>query len=375
MAKIDVAHVWFDSWDLKPGEGMRIAVIDNGFNLYHRAFQHLTEENRIIDQWDYVQNHGQALTSQKGLGSHGAQILAVIAGKLTGSYIGIAPFADFLLYRAENDATETTVEEDYVAAAIMRAVERGAHIINISLGYRYDFNETQMSHPYSYFDGKTGPASFAALSAARRNVIVVASMGNEDLNHPGEPNLASPADADSILAVGAMQNAAERWPLSSRGPTYDGRIKPDISAPGSQVPVPNPSSRTELTTESGTSLATPIVAAIAALAWQSQPLFCAQTIRTAILKSGHLAHSPNNEIGHGLVDAERVLFSLMDMPGRPCKSLKIQDKTTKSPLTPPLWLPEPWQRVFNLKGQTIRTDAFIPVINISAGKIRRIGDR
>src|SRR5690606_32016260 len=110
--------------------------------------------------------------------SHGGQVLSQIAGELPGVLQGLAPHARFLLYRTESAPVEAYVEEDYLAAAIERAVDSGAQVISISLGYRYDF-DSDPEVPYAHMDGRTRPSSLAAVAAARRGVLVVVAVGNE----------------------------------------------------------------------------------------------------------------------------------------------------------------------------------------------------
>src|SRR6185295_912752 len=102
------------------------------------------------------------------------------------------------------NAGETYVEEDYVAAAIERAVDSGAHVISISLAYRYDYTDGSPNLPYSSLNGRTRPSSLAALGAARRGVLVSVAMGNDGPTLPSGPTISAPADADSILSVGIL---------------------------------------------------------------------------------------------------------------------------------------------------------------------------
>lgn len=296
-------HKQMASLGRAPGEGIRVAVIDNGFYLGHQAFSAILEEGRIFDQHDYVAGQATAVHDSGYAGSHGGQVLSVLGGSLPGIHVGIAPHADFALYRSEDDDTETPLEEIWVASAIQRAVDSGAHVISISLGYRYDFDDLS-EHPYDWMDGKTRPAALAALGAARRNTLVVVAMGNAQQQHPDDFAISSPADADSILSVGAMnQQLNGRAGFSSIGPTFDGRLKPEISAPGEQVPAANTSTLDGVVNVDGTSFSTPMVAGIAALLMQWRPQADAQQIRMAVMLSGSLAESPSDSLGYGMVDA------------------------------------------------------------------------
>jgi serine protease AprX len=303
---------------LRAGEGVRIAVMDADFLLGHQAFDSLFARNAIVDQWDFVD--GDAVSVSRTWGSsHGANVLSQICGDLPGVLQGAAPHARFLLYRTEEVAQERYVEEDYLAAALERAVDSGAQVISTSLNYRYDFT-SQPTVAYSAMDGRTRPASLAALGAARRGVLMVNSIGNEGALRDSLPTLASPADADSILTVGIVNAARARCSYSSTGPSFDGRIKPELASFGCTVPVANPATTNGYYNLSGTSFAAPLVAGVAVLLRQLHPDSTgtdAQDIRRALMgtavragepdtASPDLFASPDNFTGYGLLRAAQA---------------------------------------------------------------------
>ncbi|HLP42247.1 MAG TPA: S8 family serine peptidase, partial [Fibrobacteria bacterium] len=147
---------WLETTGRKPGQGIRVAVMDADFDLGHKAFDRLRQEGRIKDEWDFVDGDAQAV-SDGFSDSHGAQCLSLIGGHLPGILVGAAPEADFLLYRTENADVEAYVEEDYLAAAIERAVDSGAQVISISVVYRTDF-DSQPDIPLAEVDGRTRPS-------------------------------------------------------------------------------------------------------------------------------------------------------------------------------------------------------------------------
>lgn len=306
---------------LKPGDGIRIALMDADFHLGHAAFDSLFARDAIVDQYDFVADTAAAVTRTFG-NSHGGQVLSQIAGELPGVLQGLAPHARFLLYRTESAPVEAYVEEDYLAAAIERAVDSGAQVISISLGYRYDF-DSDPEVPYAHMDGRTRPSSLAAVAAARRGVLVVVAVGNETASRGGEPTLVAPADADSILSVGAVNAAGTRCWYSSTGPSADGRRKPEVSSPGCSMPVANTATPAGVYNLSGTSFAAPVVAGIAALLRQLHPDSAgvhAQDIRAALIATAAQDSAPDNLVGHGVVDAGRahclLAFGAPCPPGR-----------------------------------------------------------
>ena len=308
--QVDKVHAWMRSAKMKPGKGMRVAVIDADFHLGSPIFSELFTQNRIRDQWDFVSN--QAISVQQDLdsGSHGGECLSLIGGNLPGTLVGVAPEAEFLLYRAEENLHEGWVEEDYVAAAIERAVDSGAQVISISLGYRYEYDDGHADLPFSALDGKTRPSSIAAQGAARRNVLVSVAMGNlPSPDHiPTSPSISAPADADSILAVGIADKMRQRCSYSCTGPTADGRVKPDLVSMGAvggcAVSVANTSMKVaSLEQLQGTSFAAPVVAGIATILRQTHPELKAETIRQALISTSDSYETPDSLVGHGLLNA------------------------------------------------------------------------
>lgn len=288
---------------LAPGRGLRIAVLDADFFLGNAAFDALRAEGRIVDQYDFVAD--RPLSVSNGFSdSHGATVLSIIGGDSPGLLQGAAPGAEFLLYRTEEDASETYVEEDYLAAAMERAVDSGAQVVNISLGYRFQF-DGQPDLPFSAMDGRTRPSSLAVLMAARRNVLVTVSVGN--YNVESESGVQAPGDADSILAVGIADSEGRRCSYSCVGPTADGRTKPDLVGLGPnfcRVSAADPLQEQGYSDVSGTSFSAPALAGAAALLRQGFPLASAMDIRAALLQSATQASHPDDSLGFGVARAD-----------------------------------------------------------------------
>ena len=295
----------------KAGEGVKIALIDDGFNLNTTYLSHLS--TKVYDHYDFVKNEKSFLNETN---SHGNNVLSILSG-MNKQVIGIVPYAQLLLYRSEDEAGEDPYEEDLVASAIERAVDSGAQIINISLGYRYDFDQDP-DHPFSYFDGAHSPASIAAGIAAERGVLVVVAMGNEGLKT--EPTLSSPADAKDILAVGAMSNLTKPCIFTSSGPSADGRPKPEISAPGCPVAT---GSGQEISLGSGTSYSAPLITGLAALLFQNFPHVRAPEVRKALMSTAYGGFDAPNRVGAGMVQIDRAFLSLSKKPRRVSSSPPI----------------------------------------------------
>ncbi len=204
-------------------KGVRIAILDGGFPGVntHKAFKHLYKNNQIIDTYDFVKDEKDAY---KGM-SHGTMVLSCIAGIYHNDKpMGLAQDAEFLLARTEKN-TEPFIEEVYWLRAMEWADEKGADLINSSLGYIY--------HRYfqSDMDGKTSLVSQAANKAAEKGILVINAAGNDGDNQWHV--IGTPADADSIISVGGVQPKTKlHIYFSSYGPTADGRLKPNLCASG-----------------------------------------------------------------------------------------------------------------------------------------------
>ena len=361
------------------GQGMRVSIIDADFDLGNQAFNHLKQNGLIADQWDFVSNK-PVIVKDSLSSSHGAATLSLLGGQ-SSDFEGMVPNAKFLLYRAENVATETYVEEDYVAAAIERAVDSGAKVISISLGYRYDYTDTsQKDLPYSSLNGRTRPSSLAALGAARRNVLVSVSMGNDGGRVSTTPTISAPADADSILSVGILDINLKPCSYTSTGPTYDHRVKPEVSTVGTNscaTPTVDATVANGYKYQAGTSFAAPVIAGIATLLRQLHPTASAQSIRQALIVTAAKYAHPDSAAGNGLVrslDAHNVLNSISDIalngPYGPEKGMFPWYRNRERFNAP--WKPglDPSAaRLWDLQGRSIpvHAGAAIPVLWIDPG--------
>ncbi|NPA37480.1 MAG: S8 family serine peptidase [Chlorobi bacterium] len=277
------------------GDGMVIAIIDAGFygvdNL--PAFTHLWDDNRILGTKDFVNPASDIFREH----THGMNVLSIIGGKMDGTYLGTAPDASFYLLRTEDVNSEYPVEADYWICAAEFADSAGVDVINTSLGY-YTFDDDAMSYSYSQLDGNSIRISKAASIAASTGMIVVISAGNEGAS--SWHYISAPADAENILAVGAMTSDSVKATFSSFGPTADGRIKPDVTAMGVSVAVQNTSGG--ISTGSGTSFSAPVITGLSACLWQSLDNLSSDEIIKLIIESSNNFENPDNNMGYGIPD-------------------------------------------------------------------------
>lgn len=277
------------------GENVTVAVLDSGFKNTDQitAFDSLRLQNRIIAIYDFV-NQDQGIYDED---NHGMQVLSVMAARRTGTYKGSAWKSKYLLGRTETIFSETAAEETNWLLGMEWADSLGARVIQSSLGYnRFDGG---LGYVYTDLDGKTALISRAASIAVQKGIAVIVSAGNEGSN--SWMYVTVPADADSILAVGSVDNTGDRSGFSSIGPTADGRTKPDVMAMGESTAIYNTSGM--VSNASGTSFAAPIVAGMSACLTQAHPTRTGFEIMDAIRKSGDKSLNPDNEYGFGVPNA------------------------------------------------------------------------
>ncbi|UCC80531.1 MAG: S8 family serine peptidase [Candidatus Zixiibacteriota bacterium] len=242
------------------GAGILVGIMDTGFDYNHVAFSDIVAENRIIATYDFINGDTDVIDEPGRQRDHGTQVFSVLAGFDEGSLIGPAFGADFVLAKTEIVLQEIQAEEDNWVAAAEWMDSIGVDIISSSVGYIDWYDTTQL-------DGQTALCTRAANIAVSMGIIVVNSAGNEG-NTPWR-KVFPPADGDSVIAVGGVDPSGIILNLSSRGPTVDGRIKPDFCAQGSAIYAANWGGGYLPT--SGTSFSAPLVAGAIALTMEAHP--------------------------------------------------------------------------------------------------------
>lgn len=283
------------------GRNVLIANFDAGFaNLGHEAFRSL----RVVARYDFV-THSPDVAPH----SHGTATMGVIAGWQPGRLIGVAFEAEYALARTEDARSETPAEEENWAAAVEWADSLGADIITSSLGYNI-FDAPFPPYTWQQMDGRTAISTRAAARAARVGIVVVNSAGNGGTIALPANTLAAPADADTVITVGAVTAQGVRAAFSSVGPTADGRIKPDVMAMGAGVFTVGASSPTSYGVANGTSFSCPIVAGVVALLLSANPSLTPVEVRAALRKTASQHRTPSREMGWGIVNALEALLQV-----------------------------------------------------------------
>jgi subtilisin family serine protease len=277
--------------------GVRIALLDTGFETGLPAFQ----TTSVIGQYDFVFNDsivrnegGDVSTASR----HGTMTWSLLGANLPGSIIGIAADAEYILAKTEDVRSETRAEEDNLVAALEWADSMGATVVSISLGYS-NFDDGFGYLP-DELNGDVAVTTVAADMAVQRGMIVVTSAGNN--GQSGARSITTPADGDSVIAVGATDSLGSLASFSSRGPTADGRIKPDLTAPGVAVFAVDAASAGGFARVDGTSFSAPIIAGAAALMRQIHPALTPIEIRDALAATGSNRDAPNSDVGWGTPD-------------------------------------------------------------------------
>jgi serine protease AprX len=285
------------------GAGVGLCVVDTGVDPAHEQIA-----PRTVTFKDFVNGRTTAYDDQ----GHGTHVMSIAAGDGVGgsnaaTFRGVAPGAT--LYSAKVLNSSGSGPNDVVAAGVQWcAGQAGVGVISMSLGDTVGGDGTDV-------------VSQAVNAAVAGGKVVVAAAGNSgDL--PGTIN--APGTATGAITVGAVSDYSSPagtdrhddgiWlaAFSSRGPTVDGRTKPDIAGPGMSVRAAQAGTTSGYVTLSGTSMATPYVAGAAVLARQAAPSATPGQIRSGITSTALDvgATGTDNEYGAGLIDV-RALVSTM----------------------------------------------------------------
>ena len=289
------------------GAGVLICVADNGFG---RGVHEAVRDMNVVARRNFVTGADTLSTAH-----HGARVMAVMGAHVEGSIIGPAYGADYALAWTEVNDSETRQEEDYLVAALEWADSLGADVVNISLGYE-TFDDPAENHSLDELDGSSMLTTAADLAVAR-GIVVVTSAGNtNDKPELGEWNghISLPADGHGVIAVGAITPQDEICTFSSLGPTADGRIKPDVTAPGEGIYSPVPGTDSEYDVVRGTSFSSPLVAGVVALLLEAHPEWTPGDISQALtLTAEDMGEpGPDNTFGWGIINAAAAVDAFSD---------------------------------------------------------------
>ncbi|MFO7932595.1 MAG: S8 family peptidase [Bacteroidales bacterium] len=291
------------------GRGVHIAVMDAGFHNVDSlpSFVSMISEGRLLGTRNFVND--RPLFRQGS--THGMYVLSVIGADLNGYLMGTAPHASYFLCMTENPGQETRIEEIAWIEAAEYIDSLGFDVINTSLGYS-DFDSTLWDYTYRDMDGKSTFISRAASMTSGKGIIAVNSAGNEGAKD--WYYITAPADAMDVLAIGAVDSMKLIAGFSSRGPSFDARIKPDVTAMGLATVVQGTSGG--LASGGGTSFSSPLVTGSVASLWQAYPQVPASELIHMIRQSGDRVKNPDSTYGFGVPDFALAYWTISTVPAR-----------------------------------------------------------
>jgi len=287
------------------GQNMIISMFDAGFRNYTtlRAFDSVNAAGQVIGTWDFVSRETSVVEDD----AHGMQCFSVIAANIPGQFVGAAPKASFYLFRSEDPFSEYPIEEHNWVCAAERADSSGSDLISSSLGYSDGMSNPIFNHTYAEMNGNTTIAARGADLAAKKGLLVANSAGNDG---GGSFNyIATPADGDSVMAVGAVTVNGVPAGFSSYGPSFDGQVKPDVASVGVATVVQTTSNT--VGASNGTSFSCPNMAGLAACLWQGFREFNNMKILDALRQAGSKANAPDTRVGYGIPDVRKATMMLL----------------------------------------------------------------
>lgn len=286
-------------------DNMVIAILDAGFYHYktNPALDSVRILHHVLGERDYVAYDGNVDDDDP----HGATCFTILASNMPGTIVGTAPHASYWLMRTEDVSSEYPVEEQNWAAAAELADSAGADIISTSLGYM-DFDVHAFDHSYADRNGHTTIITRAANFAYKKGMIITVSAGNSGGAANDNKYVTCPADGDSVLTVGAVDNGGAITTFSSWGPNSSGQVKPDIVSVGQGTIGADPQGN--LTSNTGTSFSNPNVCGLVACLWQAFPTLPNSTIMDAVKRSADKYQHPDGRYGYGLPDFKKAFMLL-----------------------------------------------------------------
>jgi subtilisin family serine protease len=292
------------------GQDVLVCMMDTGYRQAHQAFQEAINDGRLIAQWDFINDDDNADYDPdqdvENQPNHGTLTWSTLGGASSGNLYGPAYRARFCLAKTEDITGEHHIEEDNWAAGAQWADSLGAEVISASLGYRYSFDWPDEDYTYEDMNGDSTIVTQAADLAVYNGIAVVTAMGNEGVL--GSGSLIAPADGDSVIAVGAVDEDGWIAGFSALGPTYDGRTKPEVLARGLYTVCADPWDMNGYSWASGTSLSTPLCGGAAALLLSAHPNWTPVMVREAMMMTANNMENPDNTYGWGIVNVGRAMY-------------------------------------------------------------------
>ncbi len=283
------------------GRGVWIALLDAGFRNVDSlpSFESMISEGRLLGTRNFVNDSSVF----RLVNAHGMYVLSIIGADWNGNMMGTAPGASYFLCSTENVHSETRIEEIAWVEGAEYMDSLGFDVFNSSLGYS-DFDGTAFDYTYKDMDGRSTFVSRAASLLAEKGIILCNSAGNEGT----KPwyRLTAPSDATNIICVGAVDSTGNIASFSSRGPSFDGRVKPELVAMGKSTGIQSLSGG--LIRGSGTSFSSPVMTGSVASLWQAYPDIPAKEMIQIIRNTGDRFANPNATYGYGIPSFKKAFW-------------------------------------------------------------------
>ena len=304
------------------GQGKIIAVMDAGFPGVDTAtpFQRLRDNNLILGGYNFPDRN----TSFYTRGSHGTNVLSCIGGYVDNELVGTAPDAQYYLFITEDINSENPVEESYWVEAAEMADSLGVDVINTSLGY-FAYDNPNYSYTYADMNGTKAFISRGADMAFSKGMICVTSAGNSGAT--SEPHIGTPADAITTLTIGAVNETEDYVAFSSIGPSFDGRVKPDVCAKGLSATISNTAGA--IVNANGTSFSSPIMAGMVTSFWSAVPNMTNAEVVQFVKQSADLYANPTIFKGYGVPDFQLALANALSLNSNEITSVVLYPNPVK----------------------------------------------
>ncbi len=323
------------------GAGVIIGVLDTGFRKSHIVVSPL----KRIAEWDFVHSDSETANEagedDENQWIHGTGVWSIVGGYLPSGLIGPSYNASFVLAKVHDFNTPLADDEDHWVAAAQWVDSIGVDIVQSSIVVQY---------PIDQLDGETTPVAQATNTLSRHGILVVTAMGNSG---PTNGTLWSPSDCDSILAVGSVNESNVISSFSSRGPTFDGRGKPDLVAQGENTVWALAIDDNFLGSYPGTSLAAPLVTGAAGLVQEAHPEWSAQKVRYALKSTADKAATRDSTTyGWGRPNVVKAIYqSTLGGPVFPKPFILASPANGSSISAPPVTFR--WRRTVDPNGDAI----------------------
>ena len=287
------------------GQNMIIGILDGGFKNYTslKAFDSVLANGQVLGTYDFVARETSVVEDD----AHGMQCFSIIAANVPGQMVGTAPKASFYLFRSEDVSSEYPIEEHNWVCAAERVDSAGGDLISSSLGYSDGMSNAIFDHTYAEMNGNTTIAARGADLVAKKGLLIANAAGND--GNGTFHYISTPADGDSVMAVGAVTKTGVAADFSSYGPSSDNQVKPDVASVGVSATLWTTGNGVGFS--NGTSFACPNMLGIATCLWQGFTEFNNMRIIDALRQSGTKASAPDNRVGYGIPDVKKAVLSLL----------------------------------------------------------------